>query len=53
VSNLQSQQIAIEAALIQLRAQQRLNRVALVLVLGGSPQARALQTGAAAAAGTP
>ena len=36
VSNLQSNQIATEAALVKLRANQRVNRIQLYLALGGS-----------------
>jgi outer membrane protein TolC len=36
VSNLQTSQIATEAALIRLRGLQRVNRVRLLLALGGS-----------------
>lgn len=51
VSNLQAQQLTIDAELIRLRAQQRLNRVGLYLALGGSAQAEAPLASGPAGAG--
>jgi outer membrane protein, multidrug efflux system len=44
VSNLQSGQIATEAALIRLRGLQRVNRIRLLLALGGSYEAAPAKT---------
>lgn len=51
VSNLQALQLTIDAELIRLRAQRRLNRIGLYLALGGSAQADGPGTPGPAAAG--